>query len=66
MTVKEHFHELIDELTDREADVVLLILEHRRQPAAPELDLDDSDPNSPPSAAGRSARSESLRPWLAI
>ena len=52
MTVKEHFHELIDELTDREAAVVLLILEHRRQPAAPELDLDDSDPNSPPSAAG--------------
>jgi hypothetical protein len=52
MTVKKHFHELIDELTDREADVVLLVLEYRRQPAAPGLDLDDSDPNSPQALPG--------------
>jgi hypothetical protein len=61
MTAKEHFHELIDELTDREADVVLMVLEHHRRPAAPEFDLDDSDPSSPPSAAGWSGGSGNLR-----
>jgi hypothetical protein len=60
MIAKEHFHELIDELTERDAEVALLILERRRA-AAPELDPDDSGPTNHPRAARWSARSENLR-----